>query len=81
MVNCTNELLQYYYFQRVFNWEALETTEENVPYKPFHVYNSKEALEEMLGKSSVLALINEASRQGKSGKYINGKLKIFDITY
>lgn len=73
LINCTNELLHYHYLQRIFGWEALETNEEDIPYKPIYYYNNKEALDEMLGKSGLLNLIDTASKMARGGKYVVGK--------
>ncbi|KAF5291882.1 hypothetical protein FQA39_LY14219 [Lamprigera yunnana] len=75
LVNCTNEQIQYFYNQSIFAWEQLESAEENVACQSLSYYNNKEALDEMLGGFSVLALLEEAAKDNKSNQYIMDVLK------
>ncbi|KAK5646208.1 hypothetical protein RI129_004672 [Pyrocoelia pectoralis] len=70
LVNCTNEQVQYFYNQAVFAWEELESVEENIPYQSVLYYNNKRALDEMLGGVSVLALVEEATKEKRGRTHI-----------
>ncbi|KAB0798080.1 hypothetical protein PPYR_09073 [Photinus pyralis] len=70
LINCTNEQIQYFYNQAVFSWEELESVEENIPYQSVLYYNNKKALDEMLGAFSVLALVEEATKENKGRAHI-----------
>ncbi|XP_018328516.1 neither inactivation nor afterpotential protein C isoform X2 [Agrilus planipennis] len=76
LINCLNEQLHYHFLQRIFAWEAIELTEEEVPIKPIHYYDNKSALDMLLSKcGGILHLIDEASRQAQGGEYITGEIR------
>lgn len=70
-INTLNEQFHYHYLQRIFAWEALEMTQEDVPFSPLHYYDNKTTLDQILSKpEGVITLIDDASRMGHGGQYI-----------
>ncbi|XP_017777903.1 PREDICTED: neither inactivation nor afterpotential protein C [Nicrophorus vespilloides] len=71
LINTFNEQLHYHFLQRIFAWEALEMTEEEVPFTPLHYYDNKNTLDQILGKpEGVITLIDDASKMGHGGEYV-----------
>ncbi|XP_046607249.1 neither inactivation nor afterpotential protein C isoform X1 [Neodiprion virginianus] len=75
-VNTMNEQLQCHYNQRVFVWEMQEQQEEEIPVQQLHFYDNREAVEQLMGKTSGLfRIIEDASRQLQDAQYICETLK------